>query len=72
MKDLQIDGHKLLHHEDELKKMLAGKPIVPIFFDLGIHNACNYRCVHCGPGFREHVGQPYKARTLATADERYG
>ena len=64
MKNLQIDGHKLLYHEDELKKMLAGEPIVPIFFDLGIHNACNYRCVHCGPGFREHVGHHIKREPL--------
>ena len=56
MKNLLIDNHKLLYHETELKKALVGEPIAPIYVDLGIHNACNYRCVHCGPGFRGHGG----------------
>lgn len=64
MKNLLIDNHKLLYHENELKKALAGEQIVPIYIDLGIHNACNYRCVHCGPGFRGHGGYYIKREPL--------
>jgi len=64
MKNLLIDNHKLLYHETELKKALVGEPIAPIYVDLGIHNACNYRCVHCGPGFRGHGGLHIKREPL--------
>lgn len=49
-----IDSHKLLYHLEELNKWQRGEPIAPIYIDLGIHNSCNYRCVHCGVGFRKH------------------
>ena len=64
MENLLIDNHKLLYHEKELKNALAGEPIAPIYVDLGIHNACNYRCVHCGPGFRGHGGYHIKREPL--------
>ena len=64
MENLLIDNHKLLYHEKELKNALAGESIVPIYVDLGIHNACNYRCVHCGPGFRGHGGYYIKREPL--------
>lgn len=49
-----LGSHKLLYHLRELNKWQKGEFIVPIYIDLGIHNACNYRCLHCGPGFRKH------------------
>ena len=64
MGNLLIDNHKLLYHEKELKNALAGESIVPIYVDVGIHNACNFRCVHCGPGFRGHGGYYIKREPL--------
>ncbi len=54
MDKYSLDGHKLLYHLEELNKWQKGEPITPIYIDLGIHNSCNYNCVHCGPGFRKH------------------
>jgi GTP 3',8-cyclase len=64
MKNLLIDDHKLLYHEKELKSVMEGEQIVPIYVDLGIHNACNFRCVHCGPGFRGHGNHYIKCEPL--------
>lgn len=54
MSNLLLDNNKLLYHLKEVNKWSKGEVIAPIYVDLGIHNACNYRCVHCGPGFRGH------------------
>lgn len=64
MDKLLLDSHKLLYHLKELNQWQRGESIAPIYVDLGIHNACNYRCVHCGPGFRKHKNHYLKREPL--------
>lgn len=42
-----MDGCKLLWHQDKLEDYLRGYRITPITIDMGIHKACNIKCVYC-------------------------
>ncbi len=52
---LQLDGHKLLYHLDELNAWVHGRKFYPIYVELSPTSACNQKCMHCyirylGPG----------------------
>lgn len=42
-----FDGTKMLWHQDRLEAFLRGERIMPIHIDMGIHKACNVKCVYC-------------------------
>jgi MoaA/NifB/PqqE/SkfB family radical SAM enzyme len=42
-----FDGCKMLWHQDRLEAFLRGERIMPIHIDMGIHKACNIKCVYC-------------------------
>jgi MoaA/NifB/PqqE/SkfB family radical SAM enzyme len=42
-----MDSQKHLWHQDRLQDFLDGKRIMPITLDIGIHKACNIKCVYC-------------------------
>lgn len=42
-----MDGCKLLWHQDKLEDYLRGYRITPVTIDMGIHKACNVKCVYC-------------------------
>src|SRR3989338_9423822 len=44
---LQLNGHKLLYHLEELNKWTKGEDFYPIYVELSPTSACNHRCVHC-------------------------
>jgi radical SAM protein with 4Fe4S-binding SPASM domain len=46
-KKFLFDGCKLLYHQDKLQDFLDNKRISPIHMDIGIHKACNIRCIYC-------------------------
>jgi MoaA/NifB/PqqE/SkfB family radical SAM enzyme len=47
MKDLILDGHKLLWHRDRVEAWLDGQRIAPITIDCALTRRCTYRCVYC-------------------------
>jgi len=42
-----MDGTKYLYHQDRLEDYLRGTLVMPITLDIGIHKACNIKCVYC-------------------------
>jgi len=46
-KKFLFDGCKLLWHQERLQQFLNGERIMPIHIDMGIHKACNIKCVYC-------------------------
>ncbi|MBF0247640.1 MAG: radical SAM protein [Alphaproteobacteria bacterium] len=53
---LQLSGHKLHHHLDELVKWQSGEPFFPIHLDISPIGRCNHRCVHCYVDYLGHKG----------------
>ena len=47
MKDLVLDGHKLLWHRERVEAWLDGQRIAPITIDCALTRRCTYRCVYC-------------------------
>jgi len=47
MKELILDGHKLLWHRDRVEAWLAGEHIAPITIDCALTRRCTYRCTYC-------------------------
>ena len=48
---VQLEGHKLMYHVDEVSKWLKGKVVAPIYVEIGPTNRCNHRCVFCALDF---------------------
>jgi MoaA/NifB/PqqE/SkfB family radical SAM enzyme len=44
---LVLDGHKLLWHQDRVKRWLNGERIAPITIDCALTRRCTYRCTYC-------------------------
>jgi len=61
---LQVDGHKLIYHLDELQKWLKGEFFYPLHLDIGVSSACNYRCVHCYYDYQDHKSNMLEPRRL--------
>ncbi|NFV81174.1 radical SAM protein [Magnetospirillum aberrantis] len=53
---LQLNGHKLLHHVDELVKWKRGEDFFPIHLDISPIGKCNHRCAHCYVEYLGHRG----------------
>ncbi len=47
MRKLVLDGHKLLWHQDRVKRWLNGERIAPITIDCALTRRCTYRCTYC-------------------------
>jgi len=47
VKELILDGHKLLWHKDRVDAWLSGERIAPITIDCALTRKCTYRCVYC-------------------------
>ena len=47
MKELILDGHKLLWHKDRVEAWLRGERIAPITIDCSLTRRCSYKCVYC-------------------------
>lgn len=47
MKNLVLDGHKLLWHKDRIEAWLSGERIAPITMDISLSTRCPYRCIYC-------------------------
>ena len=43
----KLRGHKLLHHQNEIKNWQDKKMFPPVFIEFGPVGGCNHRCVHC-------------------------
>ncbi len=47
MKQIVLDGHKLLWHRERLEAYLNGERIAPITIDCALTRRCTYRCIYC-------------------------
>lgn len=49
-----MDSHKLYWHLDRVNDWIHGKPIAPIYIDMGITQTCNVHCSYCYYAVPEH------------------
>ncbi len=47
MKELVLDGHKLMWHRERVEAWLNGERIAPITIDMSLTRRCSYKCVYC-------------------------
>jgi MoaA/NifB/PqqE/SkfB family radical SAM enzyme len=47
MDRLILDGHKLLWHQERLRRWIDGERIAPITIDCALTRRCTYRCTYC-------------------------
>lgn len=45
--EFEMEGHKLFWHLDRVREWVEGKPIVPIYIDMGLTRTCNIHCSYC-------------------------
>src|SRR3989338_8010506 len=53
---VQIEGHKLMYHVDEVSKWLKGEMVAPIYVEIGPINSCNHKCVFCALDYLKSRG----------------
>lgn len=54
--NIQIEGHKLMYHVDELSRWLKGETAAPIYVEMGVISACNHKCSFCAIDFLKEKG----------------
>ncbi len=47
MSGLVLDGHKLLWHQERVKRLLDGERVAPITIDCALTRRCTYNCSYC-------------------------
>jgi GTP 3',8-cyclase len=45
--NIQLDGHKLLYHPNEVSKWVNNELFAPVYVEIGVTSACNHRCSFC-------------------------
>ena len=53
---IQIEGHKLMYHVDEVSRWLKGDVVAPIYVEFGLINSCNHNCVFCALDYLKSKG----------------
>ena len=53
---IQIEGHKLMYHVDEVSSWLKGNVVAPIYVEFGLINSCNHNCVFCALDYLKSKG----------------
>ena len=53
---IQIEGHKLMYHVDEVSRWLKGDVVAPIYVEIGLINSCNHNCVFCALDYLKSKG----------------
>jgi len=54
MDKYRIDNHKLMFHPHRVSDWLNGKPIYPIYVEIGPYGGCNHRCYFCAYNFTRY------------------
>jgi len=62
MKNLFLDGSKLLYHLPVVEKWLKGEEIFPVHVEISPSSGCNQRCILCCVDYKKH-----KAKNLEEA-----
>ena len=52
-KDIQIEGHKLMYHPNEVSRWINGQIFAPIYLEIGPTNICNHKCNFCALDYLE-------------------
>jgi MoaA/NifB/PqqE/SkfB family radical SAM enzyme len=52
-KQFNLDGHKMLHHLDEVVKWQKGEDIYPIYMAISPSSLCNHKCNFCVYHYKE-------------------
>jgi MoaA/NifB/PqqE/SkfB family radical SAM enzyme len=53
---IQLEGHKLMYHVEEVSKWLKGDMFAPIYIEIGPINACNHKCIFCALDYIKNKG----------------
>lgn len=53
---IQIEGHKLMYHVNEVARWLKGELIAPIYVEVGPINSCNHKCSFCALDYLKSKG----------------
>lgn len=70
MKNYNLDGHKLIYHQDRVSTFLQTNDCYPLYMEVSPVGSCNHRCIFCAYDF---IGYPNrkldKDRFLKFIDE---
>jgi radical SAM protein with 4Fe4S-binding SPASM domain len=64
MRDLRIDGHKLMFHVERVNAWLEHKTMAPIYLEIAPSGGCNHRCVFCAVDYLKYKPVFLDARVL--------
>lgn len=62
--ELQIEGHKLMYHVNEVSEWLKGGTPAPIYVEIGPINSCNHKCSFCALDYLKSKGSMIKKDVL--------
>jgi len=54
MKEINIDGHKLMYHPERVAEWIREGDCFPIYVEIGPTNKCNHRCIYCALDWLKH------------------
>lgn len=54
MDEYRIDDHKLIFHPHRVSHWLKGKPVYPIYIEIGPYGGCNHRCIFCAYNYTKY------------------
>lgn len=46
-----LDSHRLMFHPERVSNWLKGEVTYPIYAEISLTSACQYRCIYCAPNF---------------------
>jgi MoaA/NifB/PqqE/SkfB family radical SAM enzyme len=53
---IQIEGHKLMYHVNEVSKWMNNEIVAPIYVEIGPINSCNHNCIFCALDYLKSKG----------------
>ena len=64
MKNLFLDGSKLLYHLPAVQKWLKGEEVFPVHVEISPSSGCNQRCILCCVDFKGHKPKNIEEKIL--------
>jgi len=55
--EVQLEGHKLMYHVNEVSKWLNEEIVAPIYLEIGPINTCNHKCIFCALDYLKSKGK---------------
>jgi len=54
---IQLDGHKLMYHPEQIAKWIKGEVFAPIYVEIGPIRSCNHKCSFCSFDYLKRTGE---------------